>query len=191
MKRLLSMALLLAPVLSMAQDIEQPPVPSPEVAPPPPLASPVPPSQALLPAPENGTTAAPPVAGQWVYTDQYGWVWMPYGAQYTYLPPGGAAPDMFVYYPAYGWRWVVAPWVWGLGPRPYFGVYGVVRFPWYGRGFGHWYGFAPRYHGWVARGYWVGNRWASPRFVAPPHPIVRGGHVPERLGGRGWYHGHR
>ena len=65
---------------------------------------------------------------------------MPYGAGYTYLP-ASAYPDMYVYYPAYGWRWVVAPWVWGIGPRPYFGVYGGARFGWYGHGYGRWYGY--------------------------------------------------
>src|SRR5665811_1632972 len=30
-------------------------------------------------------------AGQWVYTDQYGWIWMPYGTQYTY--EGSSAYD--------------------------------------------------------------------------------------------------
>ena len=33
----------------------------------------------------------PPSTGQWVYTTQYGWIWMPYGAQYTYEPTNGAA----------------------------------------------------------------------------------------------------
>ncbi|HET6336641.1 MAG TPA: hypothetical protein VFG30_25635, partial [Polyangiales bacterium] len=32
---------------------------------------------------------APPVDGQWVYTSQYGWVWMPYSQSYTYVPDDG------------------------------------------------------------------------------------------------------
>jgi hypothetical protein len=69
-----------------------------------------------------------------VYTAQYGWIWMPYAAGYTYAPPGAGGPSMYVYYPAYGWTWVAAPWVWGLGPWPAFGVGGPVYFAWYGWG---------------------------------------------------------
>jgi hypothetical protein len=115
---------------------------------------------------------APSPSGQWVYTSQYGWIWIPYGNAYTYLPAGGVAPDMYVYYPSFGWTWVVAPWVWGLGPRPYFGVVGYTHFVWYGRGFGRWYGFAPRYVTWGPRGYWAGGRWMAPHNVYPgvaPH----------------------
>jgi len=55
----------------------------------------------------------PPVNGQWVYTAQYGWIWIPFGPQFVHVPTG--APQMFVFYPAAGgWTWVVAPWVWGL-----------------------------------------------------------------------------
>jgi len=111
--------------------------------------------------------AAPaPASGQWVYTAQYGWVWMPYAASYTYLA-ADAYPDMYLYVAAYGWRWVVAPWVWGIGPRPYFGVYGSARYPWYGRGYGRWYGF---------RGgpVWAGRDWGHPGWYGPaPHPVVR------------------
>jgi hypothetical protein len=111
--------------------------------------------------------APAPATGQWVYTAQYGWVWMPYGAAYTYLP-AGAYPDMYLYVPAYGWRWVVAPWVWGIGPSPYFGVYGWARFPWYGHGFGRWYGF---------RGgpVWASRGWGHPGWYGvAPHPTVPG-----------------
>src|SRR5678816_2048392 len=76
-------------------------------------------------------------------------------------------PDMYLYVPAYGWRWVVAPWVWGIGPRPYFGVYGFARFPWYGRGYGRWYGY---------RGgpVWAGRGWGHPGWYGPGHPAVPG-----------------
>jgi hypothetical protein len=110
--------------------------------------------------------APPPASGQWVYTAQYGWVWMPHAAAYTYLP-AGAYPDMYLYVPAYGWRWVVAPWVWGIGPRPYFGVYGFARFPWYGRGYGRWYGF----HGGPV---WAGRGRGHPGWSGPGHPAVPG-----------------
>jgi hypothetical protein len=130
---------------------------------------------------------------------------MPYGDQYTYLPAGGgAAPDMYVYYPASAGVWVVAPWVWGLGPQPYFGVRGVVGFGWWGRGFGRWYGFAPRYAAWGGRGYWGGARWvaphvayaaphvyAAPHAYAAPHPVARGpvGGGGFRGGFNGGWHG--
>jgi hypothetical protein len=46
----------------------------------------------LVPSPPQPEVQASPQAaqaqgdGQWVYTQQYGWVWMPYGSQYTYEP---------------------------------------------------------------------------------------------------------
>jgi len=121
----------------------QPPPPSPRQIPNPPA------SPAQVPAPTQPT-------GQWVYTDQYGWVWMPYGNQYTNVPADGTAPNMYVYYPAQGWCWMAAPWVWGWGPMPFFGVLGPVRFGWWGNGFGHWYGFSGRYGSWGRPG--VGSR---------------------------------
>ena len=74
---------------------------------------------------------APASTGQWVYTSEYGWVWMPYSSTYTYAPPDGSTPSMYVYYPDFGWCWLVAPWLWGLGPSPFFGVLGPG---WYGLG---------------------------------------------------------
>ncbi len=68
---------------------------------------------------------------------------MPYAQKYTYVPEVGD-PYMYVFYPAYGWQWVVAPWVFGWGPAPFWGVWGVGRFafiarPWFHvrAGFGH------------------------------------------------------
>ena len=79
--------------------------------------------------------AQPGTSGQWVYTQQYGWVWMPYGDAYSYVPPDGEGePYEYVYYPDYGWTWIVAPWIWGFGPWPYFGVFGPAHFGWYGHG---------------------------------------------------------
>jgi hypothetical protein len=124
-------------------------------------------------------------SGQWVYTGQYGWVWMPYDSADTYVPTNGAPPEMYVYYPSAGWVWIAAPWVWGLGPRPYF-VFSTARYVWWGRGFGRWYGFAPKYSSWGPRGYWVGGRWTAPtaHYVephdlarTPAHPSVREGHA--------------
>ena len=182
MRKLIATLLLIAPLAAGAQtaptggDNTEPPIPQPEMVPPPPpdvtpgppVTEPALPPQAPTPYVQQLPAPAPAPSGQWVYTSQYGWIWMPYGDAYAYVPVGGAAPDMYVYYPAVGWTWVVAPWVWGLGPRPYFGVYGFARFAWYGRGFGRWYAFAPRYAGWGARGYWAGGRWSAPH-VAYPH----------------------
>src|SRR5664280_2245442 len=94
-------------------------------------------SQATLalpeqPAPPSAHKARPQPAaqvaesadGQWVYSDQYGWIWMPYAQAYTYVTPAGS-PYEYVYYPTFGWRWVYAPWVLGWGPAPYWGVYAV------------------------------------------------------------------
>src|SRR5512137_1597510 len=89
----------------------QPSSPAPGFQPPPPGAyEPAPAVQGAPEADGNG------VSGQWVYTSQYGWVWMPHGDAYVNVPATGDAPNMYVYYPSVGWAWVVAPWVWGWGP---------------------------------------------------------------------------
>ena len=79
---------------------------------------------------------------------------------------------MYVYYPAVGWCWVVAPWLWGFGPMPFFGIYGPWHFGWYGHGYGHWYGFAGHYGnaGWGGRGYWHGGQWHGYNRVSSGHP---------------------
>ena len=152
----------------------QPPSPAPTNLPPAPSAEvPAPPSD----EPGASDQQVSPM-GQWVYTDQYGWVWMPYGDAYSYVPPNGAVPDMYVYYPDVGWCWVVAPWLWGLGPMPFFGMYGTGYFGWYGHGFGHWHRFAYSYVGWGGRGYWHGGQWHGYHLVSPGHPASphRGSH---------------
>ncbi|HME92105.1 MAG TPA: hypothetical protein VKE49_11825, partial [Myxococcaceae bacterium] len=115
--------------------------------------------EVTAPAPEQ---QAQQPGGQWVYTDQYGWVWMPYGQQYTYSPPPEVAyPYSYVYYPVYGWVWLYSPWVWGWGPRPYFGFYGPSHFVWYhGPGFyrapGPYFayrGWGPHVHGFYRGGF--------------------------------------
>ena len=59
-------------------------------------------------------------------------------------------------YPVYGWRWVVAPWVYGYGPAPYWGVWGPRYFAWYAHpwfrvgGYWGWGG----YRGWGHYGGW-------------------------------------
>ena len=121
-------------------DQAQPPGPPPEnlppapafAAPPPPSAQPIelhqqqPPTSA---APPQAPT--PPPAGQWVYTQQYGWLWMPYDQRYTYVVDSSALAYEYAYYPAYGWGWVVAPWILGFGSVPHWGTFGPGRFAWY------------------------------------------------------------
>jgi hypothetical protein len=136
-------------------DPVQPSTPAPTQAPPPP-SGPIqaPPAHAEAPA-------QPPVPGQWVYTDQYGWIWMPYGDKYTHVVPGNEPPDMYVYEPSYGWCWVAAPWIWGWGPLPFFGVIGPVHFGWWGNGYGHWYGFSGRYRTWGRTGWGGRSGWGG------------------------------
>jgi hypothetical protein len=89
-------------------------------------------------------------SGQWVFTEQYGWVWMPYSPAYTFTPDYQRGdPYMFVYYPSAGWTWVYAPWLWGWGPMLFVGNSVGVRFEWYGHGWGRrWRGERPaRYRG--------------------------------------------
>lgn len=105
---------------STAQPAGPPPTSPPATTPPPP------PAQVRRPSIPDG---------QWVYTQQYGWIWMPYSDRYAYVPTDGyGEPYAYVYYPAYGWTWLGAPWMWGFGPWPYFGYYGPVRYAWYGHG---------------------------------------------------------
>lgn len=195
MKRWLPTVVLLAPLLAAAQTPSAAasgatqPVLRAQVSDP--AAQPVrpvgpPPSDVIPPAPGNPT---PPIeqaaagaepgqaTGQWVYTGQYGWVWMPYGDEYTYVPSEGGVPDMYVYYPTVGWTWVVAPWIWGWGAEPYWGFYGTVGFGWYGVGYGYWCGYAGRYAGWYGRGYWYGGRWVGAYHPAGPRGggYARGG----------------
>ena len=100
--------------------------------PPPPVAAPPAPPPPVEYVERAQPPAAPPVDGQWVYTRQYGWVWMPYDRAYTYVPDDGE-PSMYIYATAGGWRWVTAPWVMGWGPDPYWGVRGRAYFAWYSR----------------------------------------------------------
>src|SRR5262245_53321183 len=76
-----------------------------ELPPGPPAAPPSPPVQVQVQAGVVAVTPNPPPqpAGQWVYTQQYGWLWMPYGTQYTYEGSTTVQPYSYVYYPSYGW----------------------------------------------------------------------------------------
>jgi hypothetical protein len=115
-------------------------------------AQPAVPAHAAPPPARNAQPqpVAPPaesVEGQWVYSSQYGWVWIPYAQAYTYVTPAGA-PYEYVYYPTYGWCWVYSPWVFGWGPMPYWGIYGRAHFAWYSH---PWFA-RPVYRGGVYRG---------------------------------------
>ena len=79
----------------------QPPTAQP---PPPPVAPPAV-QQQVQPAPQVQAQVQAAPSGQWVHTQQYGWVWMPYGNQYVYTPEdtsGSAYPYAYVYYPTRG-----------------------------------------------------------------------------------------
>jgi hypothetical protein len=134
-----ALAIVAAAVPCLAQSAPPPP-PADEMAPPPPTAAPdnlPPPPSASIPPPSVSAPAAqplpppPPRQGEWTYTAQYGWVWMPYGRRYTYVVDGTDTASMFVFYPHYGWRWVAAPWVVGIGPIPRWGPRGPGRFAFY------------------------------------------------------------
>ncbi len=160
-----------------APDSSSPSAAPAETPPPPPSARPPPP-------PAEGQAQAPrPPPGQWVYTQQYGWVWMPYGDAYTYAPPDGyGEPYMYVYYPVVGWAWVVAPWVWGWGPWPLF-VHGPRHFAWYAHGWWRtpwrWHYAPAPFHAGVAgrfalRGGVIGQRPPGGHaFAARPAPTGR------------------
>ena len=97
----------------------QPPTAAPAQKPPaPPLQPPAPPvrSQTQVQQPVGAGQVA--AGGQWVYTSQYGWIWMPYGNQYTYEGTAyDASPYSYVYYPSYGWLWLPRRLGFGAGVR--------------------------------------------------------------------------
>jgi hypothetical protein len=115
-----------------------------------PLAMPAPPPPPQVAPADYGavaTVAAPAPSGQWVYTNQYGWIWSPYDSNYTYVAGPGAAYT-FAFYPHFGWRWMASPWVLGVGPSPFWGRLGPSRYAWYGH---------PGFRGFAPRGGWYGR----------------------------------
>ncbi len=137
-----------------------PPTQQPMTQPPAPPANP-PPAVQANPVPRPAPTQ-PGASGQWVFTQQHGWLWMPYGEQYVY--PNESYPMEYVYAPRYGWTWLAAPWVWGWGPRVYFSIGGPVHYGWYHRGFvGHRGIRGPGFRGGVRGGFGGGH-------------VIRGGH---------------
>jgi uncharacterized membrane protein YgcG len=136
--------------------------------------------ESAVPPTEMPSDTPPPIAsqnvvpdGQWVYTQQYGWVWMPYGDQYVQMPADDYTPAYcYVYYPAQGWVWLDAPWVIGWGARPYFGYYGYSHYHWW-----------PRY--WVSSGAWYGG-WHRDWGYDRGRGWYRNRTVDHRVGGGGW-----
>ncbi|HXX40344.1 MAG TPA: hypothetical protein VEP50_19680 [bacterium] len=105
----------------------------------------------------NADGVVVPCAGQWVYSDGDGWIWVPGGAVPTVLD---GVPYVYLYTPIYGWTWYVSPWGWG----PYF--YGAwVLHPWLPLG---WHG------GWVA-GPGVFGRLGGHGAFSGRMPAIRGG----------------
>jgi hypothetical protein len=125
-----------------------------------------------------------PATGQWTYTSQYGWVYLPYAQNYTYVAQDGGLAYEYAWYPTWGWRWIEAPWVLGWGPRPYWGYYGYGHYAWYahpwfhagvyrgayGYGYRGGYGGAYGYRGGVGgyRGGYGGVHGAAPLHGAAP-----------------------
>lgn len=139
-----------------------PAVPAPAIVPPVPVLHPVPPPHAQIVV-SRPVVASPVVTGgQWVFTSQYGWVYMPYGEQYVYTHR--TSPYAYVYYPTLGWRWLAAPWVIGSGPYPHFGTHGPFAYAWY-RGLHQarhpWGGYYAQLHG---------RPWTGPRVAIAPRP---------------------
>jgi hypothetical protein len=137
----------LAPA-SLAQEMGS----EPSAAPPPPA------------APQPQVPAAPQPEGQWIYTDSYGWVWVPAG---TVTVNVAAEPYVYLYTPSFGWTWYVSPWGWG----PFF--------------VGPWV-----HHPCCVARIWHGGRWVGPgvhvfgggRYPGPPAHFRGGAHG-------GHYHG--
>ena len=114
------------------------------------------------PAPAPAVPAVP-AQGQWVYTDQYGWIWVPEGSTTVYVQE---QPYVYLYTPAYGWTWYGSPW----GPGRYY--YG----PWVHHVWG-----APRV--WHRGGWYAPHVVVHPRVYAAPH-VYRGGSYGHRGGHR-------
>jgi hypothetical protein len=188
---------------ALAQDeqtspVQTPPPPPYQAAPAPPAMPPAPPVAGQVPQEtEHGSASGTPqqsapvpaegaVQGQWLYTDRYGWIWIPAGAEATTL---NAQPYVYLYAPTYGWTWLVSPW--GFGPY-HAGPW--VRTPgpayWHGPGFrapthsyAHpyagprvWYG----YHGVTTHPYQPSFGSRLPRLpsarISAAHGAMRGGH---------------
>jgi hypothetical protein len=131
--RVLALTVLSVAQPAFAQTTPTEPAPAPAVAPQPAAFAPAQ-SSAAGAAGTDATPAAPAYApaqtqealpppatwtstystGQWVYTDDYGWIWVPNGTA-SFAADG--VPYDYLYTPAYGWNWYLSPW--GFGPYAY------------------------------------------------------------------------
>jgi hypothetical protein len=143
---------------ALAQDEQAAP---PDQAPPPPQGQNAPAPPSAPPAPPDAAQAQAQTEGQWVYTDRYGWIWVPAGSEATTV---NAQPYAYLYAPAYGWTWFVSPW--GFGPyRAGPWIHAVNAGPWPGAPYRYytgpsvWYG----YHGVVTHPYRpsFGSHWGG------------------------------
>jgi hypothetical protein len=127
-RTILVVSLLLFPLVASAQPYGQAPPPPDDAqeveAAGPPEGEPDAPPPA---PPAQGAYAQQPAAaqGEWVFTAQYGWVWMPYGQQYV---DDAYSPRQYVYSVRLGWSWVAAPWLAGNGVHLRFGHLGPAHF---------------------------------------------------------------
>ena len=136
-------------------------------------AAPPPPPSALSPQPP---AALEPTGerGQWVKTDDSGWIGVPEDST-TYEVDG--VPYAYLYTPLYGWTWYASPW--GTGPY----VYGAwVHRPWP-------FGFRAWAYGATGWG-WRGGTWRGGHFHGGAWH-AGGGHVPPSGGRRPGAHGGR
>jgi hypothetical protein len=180
-----------APQPQPAAQVQAPPAP-PSAPPPQQAAQPQPPPQAA-PQAQDGQQQPPPQvvyqqdqgepppasqwvysypSGQWVFTSEYGWIWVPAGA--TSAPEEGV-PYSYLYTPTYGWNWYISPW--GAGTYHY-GLW--VTHPWRPVG---WRG------GWVAGPRAFGHLGGHARYGG--RVVVHGGYAgghPGHWGGGGGGH---
>jgi hypothetical protein len=169
-----------APAQGAAQPSDAPPAP-PAPPPAPPQEQPQAAQDQAPPPPAQWVYSYP--SGQWVFTSQDGWIWVPAG---TSSAPVDGVPYSYLYTPGFGWNWYISPW--GEGAYRY-GVW--VRHPWRPVG---WHG------GWVAGPHVfvrLGGH-AAFRGRVVVHAGGGGGHVEVREvrggargGGRGGGGGHR
>ena len=103
---------------------------------PPPVAQAEPTDGSLAAPPQATPVYAQPATGQWVYTDAYGWIWVPAGSTSYEV---ASQPYVYLYTPSYGWTWYVSPW----GRGAYYAG------PW----------VHARSYAWGAPHVWVHNAW--------------------------------
>jgi len=91
-------------------------------------AAPVPPAYAPSgEVPPASQWVRPYPEGQWVYTADYGWIWVPAGSVTTAVE---GVPYAYMYTASFGWTWYLSPWGWG----PYhYGGWVLHPHGWHGR----------------------------------------------------------